>query len=107
MVNDGVSTLTLASAMARHAAQSHAVTAQNVARADVPGATALRVKEFRETLGPDALGSERLLEDTGQAINIEREMLSMAEASGMHGASMAIWKSTLNMLRLAASGPQS
>ncbi|MEM6912653.1 MAG: hypothetical protein AAF511_01605 [Pseudomonadota bacterium] len=105
-MDHGLSILKLASAMARHAGHSHAATASNIARADVPEATVSKAMSFRESLRALQKGSEPDVEDTGQPISIESEMLSMAEASGRHGAATAVWKSTLNMLRLAVSGPQ-
>lgn len=105
-MDHGLSILKLASAMTRHATHAHAATASNIARADVPEATASKVASFRQSLRSLEQDKAPELEDTGQAINIEREMLSMAEASGQHGAATAVWKSTLNMLRLAISGPQ-
>ncbi|MEO1657079.1 MAG: hypothetical protein AAFR65_05110 [Pseudomonadota bacterium] len=105
-MDHGLSILKLASAMARHAGHVHAATASNIARADVPEATARKAASFRQSLRALEQGKTPQDEDTGQAISIEREMLSMAEASGQHGAATAVWKSTLNMLRLAITGPQ-
>ncbi|MEO1042584.1 MAG: hypothetical protein AAFX52_09850 [Pseudomonadota bacterium] len=105
-MDHGLSILKLASAMARHAGHSHAATASNIARADVPEATASKALSFRQSLRALEKEAEPGLEDTGQSISIEKEMLSMAEASGRHGAATAVWKSTLNMLRLAVTGPQ-
>ncbi|MEM6748306.1 MAG: hypothetical protein AAF608_12900 [Pseudomonadota bacterium] len=105
-MDHGLSILKLASAMTRHAGHAHAATASNIARADVPDATATRAVRFRDSLRELEQEQAPELEDTDQAISIEREMLSMAEASGQHSAATAVWRSTLNMLRLAITGPQ-
>ena len=105
-MDHGLSILKLASAMARHAGHAHAATASNIARADVPQATASKAASFRESLRALEKGQSPTIDETDQAISIEKEMLTMAEAAGEHSAAMAVWRSTLNMLRLAITGPQ-
>ena len=105
-MDQGVSALKIASVLARHASHAHAVTSNNIAKADVPGATAARVASFEKSLKRLDQGNDPFTLDTGQLISVEREMLSMAEAGGRHSAALSIWKSTLNMMRLAVTPPQ-
>lgn len=105
-MDDPISILKLTGALARHAAQSHAVTAQNIARADIPGSTASQIEEFERGLARlDGAGDVRSISTT-KAINIEEQMLSVAEAGGRHQAAVSIWRSAINMMRLAVTGPQ-
>jgi flagellar basal body rod protein FlgB len=99
-----VSTLKLTSALARHAAHAHAAVTSNLARADLPGAERLAVQSFEDMVrrGGEAPRSFTLPE----AISTETEMLSLARAGADHQASLTLWKSTLNMLRVAAAGPR-
>ncbi|GGY43870.1 hypothetical protein [Parvularcula lutaonensis] len=104
-MDHGVSILKLTSAMARHAAHAHAVTADNIARADIPGARAKAAADFQASLR-GAGSPEFRARDEGGLVSIEREMLAMGEARGRHDAALAVWKSTLSMMRIAIGGPQ-
>ena len=99
-----VSLLKLTSAMARHAGHVHDVTARNIARADMPNATAERLEPFEASLRRLEHARPPRRSDTGMAINLEAQMLTMAEASSTHDAALTVWKSTLKMMRLAVGG---
>lgn len=105
-MDNGVSVLRLAGALTRHAASEHSVTARNIARADIPSATRQSVVAFRESLAALGEGKQAPVASTASPISLESEMLVMAEARGRHEAATAIWRSALNMMRLATTGPQ-
>ncbi|KIC49640.1 FlgB family protein [Tateyamaria sp. ANG-S1] len=114
-----------AHAMAVHAGQKQAVVAQNVANADTPGYIARDITSFAETYAPtsqgafsqratrlnhihgSAVGDVRALveEDKtfaapdGNSVSIETEMLRATDAKRQHDRSLAIYKSTLTILR--------
>lgn len=102
-----VSTLKLASAMARYAGHANEITAGNIARGDMPGAVGNRIPSFAETIRRFDRSLDPKIESTGQAINLETEMLDLAGAKGTHESAVAVWKSTLKMMRLAIGAPQS
>jgi flagellar basal-body rod protein FlgB len=99
-----ISTLKLASAMARHAAHAHSAVSSNLARADLPKAERISVQSFEEMVRGG--GDTPALRPSGEAISVEREMLSLAEAGSGHDAALTLWKSTLNMLRMAVAAPR-
>lgn len=113
----------MSSAMARHAAQSQALTAQNVANADTPHFVGKEMPPFaalytpaenaaiqratREghlngtTGGPEMApvemrGSEK---PNGNTISLEIELLKAADASSHHERALAIYKSSMDVLR--------
>lgn len=101
-----ISLLKLSSAMARHATRAHGATADNLARADVPGAKRRELVAFQDALKASNGTGDLAPELTREPIKLDAEMLSMAEARGQHEAALSVWKSTLGMLRLAIRGPQ-
>ena len=105
-MDTALSVLKLSSGMARHAAASQMATARNIAQADVPGTKALRVKGFAESFDELERGDEIQQYTENKAVSLEAEMLTLAEARGRQDAAIAMWKSTLNMMRLAVGGPQ-
>lgn len=114
-----------AHAMAMHAGQKQAVTAQNVANADTPGYIARDLPDFVDTFAPaasDQFASRatrashlhgaredgsmaRMTEDIsfaapdGNTVSIESEMLRATEAKRQHDRALAIYKSAMNILR--------
>lgn len=105
-MDNGVSILKIAGAMARHAGHLHQVTASNIARADIPGARQARIESFELSLAELERGGEPRSSMSEAPLELERELLTMAEARGRHDAALAVWKSTLTMMRLAAGAPQ-
>jgi flagellar basal body rod protein FlgB len=99
-----ISTLKLASAMARHAAHSHSAVTSNLARADIPGAERVQMQSFEEMVRSGQ--PTPTARATGEAISVEREMLDLAEAGSGHDAALTLWKSTLNRLRMAVAAPR-
>ena len=101
-----LSLLQTASVTARHAGHVHAVAADNIARADVPGATARRAASFAEAAERLRGGQELAAADSGAAIALDREMTAMAANAGRHDAATLLFAKTLDMLRLAGSPPR-
>ena len=101
-----LSILDTASAMARHAGHVHAVVADNIARADLPGATAKGAMPFAEALRATASGEAMTARDTGAPISLDDQMVAMAQNAGRHDAAVTIWSRTLDMIRLAGASPR-
>lgn len=104
------------SAMAGHAAQKHEVIARNIANANTPGYKARDIQSFeelyaaseREGTDPRLVRSaERLMTvsqgtaPNGNNVSIEEQMLGAAEAKGQHDMALAIYRKTLDLVRLS------
>lgn len=116
----------LASAMAVHAGARQAVIAQNVANADTPGYAARDIRPFDEMVGQrDGVGQTMLatrprhlngtasthvdirdIPRTGDRdpnennVSIEEEMLHAVSVKRQHDRAIAIYRSSLNILRM-------
>lgn len=114
-----------AGAMARHAGQSQALISQNVANADTPGYVGHEMPPFAALYAPtDTAGTARAtraghlhgnMEEPQMAatemrsgedpnkngISLEAEMLKATEAKSSHDRALAIYKSALDVLRIA------
>jgi flagellar basal-body rod protein FlgB len=111
-------------AMAVHAGQRHAVTASNMANADTPGYQAQEVQAFAKTFqGQSASGGMKasrtghrgnlessglapvhdsnnsVSDPNGNSVSIELEMISAVDAKRQHDRAIAIYKSSLGILR--------
>ncbi len=115
MLND-LAILKNVSAMASHAARKHGVIAKNIANADTPGFKAQEVEKFsdlyakavREQKDISELVSVSKLLDSGGAesasgntVSLEEQMLTSAEAVGEHEMALAIYRKTLDMMKMA------
>lgn len=114
----------MASGMARHAATRQSLVAQNIAQADTPGYKARDLASFAETYqtqtGGMKLRTTRAghLMDTasqvttsrtiagggsespnGNNVSLEHEMMKAAEISADHKRALAIYQSSMSMLR--------
>lgn len=112
----------LSRAMSQHAAQRQSVIAGNMANADTPGYAARDLAPFKETLRQssgafDLRGtrsghftdvgntsfeeSERASDGSpnGNSVSLEGEMLKSVDAKRQHDRALAIYKSSLNILR--------
>lgn len=112
-------------AMARHAGARQAVTATNMANADTPGYRAQKIAPFAESHAPAAATaadlrttrSRHLSNDVmstspriqmsndeaspnGNSVSIEQEMLNSVEIQREHSRAMAIYKHSLDVLRM-------
>jgi flagellar basal-body rod protein FlgB len=112
-------------AMAVHAATRQSAVAQNIANADTPGYVAKDVAPFMEHMKPDSQGVTRLRatrdshlngqqdnakpaifetkdksnSPNGNAVSLEEEMLKAVEVKRQHERALAIYKSSLDVLR--------
>jgi len=113
----------MANALARHGASRQAVIAENIANADTPGYLARDLGSFSEawaSSGIDGLTATRaghlLAGDTpdetaqrvyrpdaaspnGNNVSLETEMFAAAEAKADHDRALAIYRSTMTILR--------
>lgn len=113
----------MAHAMASHAGTRQAVIAQNIANADTPGYRPVDVVPFRDLVTNAAFGLRATREShlnagsnaghpgivaasqtgnaspNGNGISIEEQMLNAVEAKRQHDRALAIYKSTLGILR--------
>ncbi|XDA98475.1 FlgB family protein [Sulfitobacter sp. LCG007] len=114
-------------AMAVHAGHRQAVVAQNVANADTPGYQARDVASFSDSFRSTALSAGQVQKATrpghlngassavpasatvdrdaeaspnGNTVSLEMEMLKSIDAKRSHDRALAIYKSSLNILRL-------
>lgn len=113
-----------ASALAVHAGQRQAIVAQNVANSDTPGYRARDIAPFSQMLTSGEFGSEMRAsrarhlngasgagptwetttpvapaDPNGNSVSIENEMLKAVEVKRQHDRALAIYKSSLSILR--------
>ena len=114
----------MAGAMARHATSRQALVAQNIANADTPGYKARDLASFKDTyqtqtggmemrtsraghlMGSSAYSSTpRVIAGAGSEspngnnVSLEGEMMKATEISGQHKRALAIYQSSLGILR--------
>lgn len=109
----------MAHAMASHAGRRQAVIAQNMANSDTPGYAARDIPAFADLL--DATGATTMRQTRaghfaefseqsarrsggianhgGNTVSVEEEMLKAAEITKQHDRALAIYKSSLSVLR--------
>lgn len=115
--------MSMAQAMARHAAMRQNIVSQNIANADTPGYRARDVSPFSQiygsgaetgmaatraghlTAGPEGGASPRIsrldtdLSPNGNSVSLEAEMVKAVEVRRQHDRALAIYKSSMNVLR--------
>lgn len=118
---DKIDLFTLSQAAARHAAARQGTIAQNVANADTPGYAARDLAPFSDSYGGGATplrqtraghlaGSGANLDLTpqiqrsaaspnGNAVSLEGEMVKSVDAKRDHDLALAIYKTSLGILR--------
>ena len=104
------------SAMSRHAAQRHAVIAENIANADTPGYQAKDITPFSELYnqamregravsGNSAelilSGGDNAMSPNGNSVSLEQQMMLSAQVKGSHDMALAVYKKSLDMMRMA------
>ncbi|MCH5375497.1 MAG: FlgB family protein [Planctomycetes bacterium] len=114
----------MANAMATHAGQRQAVIAKNIANADTPGYKAQDISPFatmyqsreddqgmRASRAGHLNGSrgagaaeasprrDQAADPNGNSVSVEQEMLKAVEVKQQHDRALAIYKSSLNILR--------
>lgn len=119
----GLNVFKMAHAMATHAGHRQALTAQNLANSDTPGYKARDIASFASSYRADDPGGmrasraghlnapssdgmryEELTPDTpadpnGNSVSVELEILRSVEAKRQHDRAIAIYKSSLTVLR--------
>ena len=102
-------------AMARHAAESQSVSADNVAHAGQPGFRSMQLESFESFMArmqadpqADAMRAEmkRLptgdpMSPNGNSVNIEAELLRSASAAGQHQMALTVYSKSMDLLRAA------
>lgn len=117
---ENIEVMRMAHAMAAHAGQRQALTAQNIAQADTPGYRTQDLSPFVQTyksaepltatraghLGAEARTRWAVQSDpqaraspNGNDVSLEREMLRNVEIRQQHDTALAIYRSTMNVLR--------
>lgn len=102
--------------MATHAARRHTVIAENIANADTPGYKAQDTQAFsdiyshavRENKDISKLAAASKLIDmdspaspNGNTVSLEGQMLKSTEAVGQHEMALAIYRKTMDMMKMA------
>lgn len=118
-----------ATAMAVHAGQRQAIIAQNVANADTPGYKARDLAPFQDVLNNNDIGTsmrasraghlngtsnselkwetftpEAAADPNGNTVSIEKELLNGVEIKRQHELALAVYKSSMNILRTSLGG---
>ncbi|MEM9434355.1 MAG: FlgB family protein [Pseudomonadota bacterium] len=112
-----------AHAAAKHAAGRQSVVAENVANSDTPGFKARDIGTFEDLVNQSSTSGLRTTREThintpantrstgtfidrnleaspnGNTVSIETEMLKSIEAERQHSRAMAVYQSSLNILR--------
>ena len=102
-------------ALARHAAESQKVSAENLARANEPGFKAKQVESFSDFMartGPtiESADFNQPFKHTlgnlpaspnGYTVSVEQEVFKSAEASQQHQMAMTVYSKSLEMMKLA------
>lgn len=117
-MSDDLKILSMASAMAKHAARRHQVLAQNIANADTSGYQAKDLEPFADAYSrsmssvgetpktgdnwrvvvSSAAGS---VSPNGNSVSLDDQMMRSVEAQQAHEAATAIYKKTIDILRLS------
>lgn len=109
-LSGAVTTLNLSSDMARHAAQRHALIAQNIANADTPGYRSQDLQSFSAVMAsaqtPGAARYEPterpgLSSPNGNTVSLEDELMLSAQVQQDYNMAISIYKSTLQMMKMS------
>lgn len=110
--------LAQASALARHAGIRHQLVSENIANADTPGYKARTLPAFDPSAVEDAengsaMAARKLNQPiemkthhaspNGNTVAVEEQMAIAVDAQGQHKAALAIYRKTLDLLRLSVS----
>lgn len=118
----GLNVFKAAHAMATHAGHRQALVSQNIANADTPGYKAQDIHPFAEVFDSDAASGMRAsraghlnapdaggnpatfdadspTDPNGNSVSIELEMMKGVEVKREHDRALAIYKSSLSILR--------
>ena len=92
----------VAKAMAEHATVKQSTVTQNLAQVNTPGYRAREVADFAEAYANGDLGETRVdrtaeLKPNGNSVNLEAQIVELAEAKGQHDMALGLWDKTLAM----------
>ncbi|MEZ5946721.1 MAG: flagellar biosynthesis protein FlgB [Hyphomonas sp.] len=104
--------------MARYAAESQKVSAENIAHADEPGFKAQQIETFQEFMTRAAHGAEGAAEGAvtatfktadahtpakpnGNTVSLEQELFNSADALGQHNLAVTVYEKSLGLMRTA------
>ena len=88
-------------ALARHAAESQKVSAENLARANEPGFKAKQVESFSDFMARTGPTIESADFNQPFKHTLEQEVFKSAEASQQHQMAMTVYSKSLEMMKLA------
>jgi len=104
------------SAMAAHASQRHAVIADNIANADTPNFKARDIEPFAALFEAAArdqqnikslqartieLDANDVASPNGNTVSLEQQMMLSAQAKGNHEMALAVYRKSLDMMKMA------
>jgi len=103
------------SAMARHAAETQKVTAENISRAGEPGFKAQEVESFTDFMERASATNDGMSLPTafrtfeanspvapnGNSVDLESEIFKSAAASNQHNLAMTVYSKSMDLLRTA------
>ncbi|MFD3188828.1 FlgB family protein [Sedimentitalea sp. HM32M-2] len=119
----GLNVFKTAYAMATHAGQRQAIVAENVANADTPGYKARDILPFAQVYdgaassgmrasraghlnapagaanGWQSFATDTQTDPNGNSVSVELELMKGAEINSQHNRALAIYKSSLSILR--------
>ena len=117
----------IAHAMAVHAGRRQAIISENIANADTPGYLSRDLPSFQDSIGRGVDGAQKATRDRhmhgsspgsmsaepkifrehlsldGNSVSLESEMMNAVEAKRQHDRALAIYKSSLDVLRRTIS----
>ena len=100
-------------AMARHAAESQRVSAENIANANQPGYHAKAVESFQDFMKRTQYNPEGTATDfkiverggvaapNGNTVSLEEEVFTSAEAAGQHELALSVYTKSMDLLKTA------
>lgn len=106
----------LVSAMASHAAQRHAVIAENIANSDTPGYKAKDLQPFSEVFHDSQMSTKPIdtssfsviesgggdaYSPNGNSVSLEEEMMKSAETQNDHALALMLYRKSLSMMKMA------
>lgn len=111
-----VKLLNTMSAMAKYAADRHAVIAENISNSDTPNFAAKDLRPFsevfhqsqREGVRPQDVINQTIQMDTGNAaspngntVSLEQQMMLSTQNKAEHDMALAVYKKTMDMMKMA------
>lgn len=112
----GLNILNLTSSMASHAAQRHAVIAENIANADTPEYKAKDLQPFADAYKSAQLKGQTLADSdfklfetnmgdafspNGNSVSLEDQMMRSAQTQNDHALALQLYKKSLMMMKTA------